>query len=142
MKPLPYRVYPVETHIAEKFHAYTMPRRSPNSRVKDLPDIALLATARPLAAGMVRVAIERTFQYRATHAVPQTLPDPAAGWKLVYERIAHADDLPWKTIEHLVDAVRRFMDPLLGGVVGMWNPRRWAWESWSTTQAARTARKW
>jgi hypothetical protein len=39
------RVYPVETHLAEKLHAYTMPRTRLNSRVKDLPDIALIATA-------------------------------------------------------------------------------------------------
>lgn len=42
-----FRVYPVETHIAEKLHAYTLPRPRPNSRVKDLPDIALLAEAAP-----------------------------------------------------------------------------------------------
>ena len=39
------RLYPIETHIAEKLHAYTMPRARPNSRVKDLPDLALLASA-------------------------------------------------------------------------------------------------
>jgi hypothetical protein len=44
------RLYPVETHIAEKLHAYTMPRARPNTRVKDLPDIALLATTGPLDA--------------------------------------------------------------------------------------------
>ncbi len=36
------RIYPLETHVAEKLHAYTMPRPRPNSRVRDLPDIALL----------------------------------------------------------------------------------------------------
>lgn len=48
--PASIRIYPLETHIAGKLHAYTMPRSRPNSRVKDLPDIALLATARPLEA--------------------------------------------------------------------------------------------
>jgi hypothetical protein len=38
------RVYPRTTHLAEKLHAYTLPRERENSRVKDLPDIALLAT--------------------------------------------------------------------------------------------------
>ncbi len=76
-----------------------------------------------------KMAIERTFQHRATHEIPQALPDPAAGWKPVYERIARADDLPWKTIEDLVDAVRRFIDPLLSGTSGMWNPQKWEWES-------------
>ena len=32
--PTMLRLYPIETHIAEKLHAYTMPRRRPNSRVK------------------------------------------------------------------------------------------------------------
>jgi hypothetical protein len=41
-------LYPIETHIAEKLHAYTMPRVRPNTRVKDLPDIALLATVQPI----------------------------------------------------------------------------------------------
>jgi Nucleotidyl transferase AbiEii toxin, Type IV TA system len=36
-------VYPRLTHIAEKLHAYTVPRPSPNSRVRDIPDLALLA---------------------------------------------------------------------------------------------------
>lgn len=128
IKPISYRVYPLETHIAEKFHAFTMPRRRPNSRVKDLPDIALLATSRALNADKVRFAIEQTFKHRGTHAIPQTLPAPADGWKPVYERIARADDLPWKTIEDLVDVVQRFIDPLLGGVAGTWNPRSWTWE--------------
>jgi predicted nucleotidyltransferase component of viral defense system len=29
------RLYPIETHVAEKLHAYTMPRARPNTRVKD-----------------------------------------------------------------------------------------------------------
>jgi hypothetical protein len=49
------RLYPIETHVAEKLHAYTMPRARPNSRVKDLPDLALLATAQPFDAKRLRV---------------------------------------------------------------------------------------
>ena len=45
ISPPALRVYPIETHIAEKLHAYTLPRKRPNSRIKDLPDLALLATA-------------------------------------------------------------------------------------------------
>lgn len=40
-----FRAYPITTHIAEKLHTYTLPRPRPDSRVKDLPDIALLAQA-------------------------------------------------------------------------------------------------
>jgi len=35
------RIIPREQQFAEKFHAYTLPRRIPNSRVKDLVDLAL-----------------------------------------------------------------------------------------------------
>ena len=71
------RVYPIETHIAEKLHAYTMPRQRPNTRVKDLPDMALLATAQPIDGKRLRKAFEQTFVFRKTHALPSSLP--AAG---------------------------------------------------------------
>ena len=48
------KLYPIETHIAEKLHAYTMPRIRPNTRVKDLPDMALLGTTNQLDAGRLR----------------------------------------------------------------------------------------
>ena len=66
---LPYR---------EKLHAYTMPRNRPNSRVKDLPDIALLASTGPLDGGQLRDALNKTFNARATHSLPATFPDPQA----------------------------------------------------------------
>src|SRR5262249_20938236 len=53
---------PVETHIAEKLHAYTLPRPSPNSRVRDLPDMALLATVPDRLVGRrIADAIQQTF---------------------------------------------------------------------------------
>ena len=68
------RLYPIETHLAEKIHAYTMPRKRPNSRVKDLPDIALLATIQALEAKQVRAALEQTFAFRKTHAFRRSSP--------------------------------------------------------------------
>ncbi len=66
------RVYPVETHLAEKLHAYTMryADHNSNSRVKDLPDLALLATMRPLRSDAIRAALAQTFKHRATHEAP------------------------------------------------------------------------
>jgi hypothetical protein len=68
------RVYPIETHIAEKLHAYTIPRHRPNTRVKDLPDIALLATARAHDAQRLRAPMEQTFAFRGTHALRRPCP--------------------------------------------------------------------
>lgn len=70
------RVYPVETHLAEKLHADTLPRERPNSRVKDLPDLALLGTIRPLDARSVRAALQRSFDFRRVQPLPTRLPAP------------------------------------------------------------------
>jgi predicted nucleotidyltransferase component of viral defense system len=121
------RAYPLETHIAEKLHAYTMPRPRPNSRVKDLPDMALLARVRPIDAQVLRHAIEHTFHHRAVHAVPEALPAPAEAWRVPYGRIASSDRLRWPDLDSVTEAVRGFMDPVLLGHTGTWDPTGWTW---------------
>jgi hypothetical protein len=69
IEPPTLRLYPIETHIAEKLHPYTLPRKRPNSRVKDLPDIALLAGVREIDGEQLRRALEQTFGSRKTHAL-------------------------------------------------------------------------
>ena len=122
------RLYPLETHIAEKLHAYTMPRARPNSRVKDLPDLALLATARPIEAKRLRAALELTFTFRKTHALPAAVPAPNETWRRPYESMAREDLLIWATLDDATQAARAFLDPVLAGLVeATWDPRRWAW---------------
>lgn len=122
------RVYPVETHIAEKLHAYTMPRARPNSRVKDLPDVALIATAGSVAASRLRAAIDQTFAFRGTHDVPEQLPAPPPTWEGPYAGIAKEDQLPWPTVDEAFEAARAFLDPVLAGLSdGRWNPEGWSW---------------
>jgi len=124
------RIYPVETHLAEKLHAYTMPRTGPraNSRVKDLPDLALLATTGPLRSDAVRAALSQTFKHRATHDVPRAFPDPQTAWAESYAHIAAQNGLPWPTLATVTDAARRFLDPVLSGDDSLvWSPLDWAW---------------
>jgi hypothetical protein len=121
------RVVPIETHIAEKLHAYTMPRNRPNTRVKDLPDLALLGTIRPLEAVRVREAIKRTFGSRAVHPVPARLPPPPEAWAVPYARMAELDELPWRTLAEVEAVARGFLDPLLAGRDGRWDPAPWEW---------------
>lgn len=122
------RLYPIETHIAEKLHAYTMPRARPNSRVKDLPDIALLASAQALNGKRVRKALEQTFAHRRTHDVPAALPAPLAAWKKPYEAMAREDQLPWATLEEVTQAAQTFLDPVLARAPQTkWSPRTWRW---------------
>jgi hypothetical protein len=122
------RLYPIETHIAEKLHAYTMPRPRPNSRVKDLPDLALLATARPLEATHLRTALDQTFTFRKTHALPVALPAPLATWAAPYAALAREDQLAWATLEDVTRAARTFLDPVLrGSFDALWDPALWTW---------------
>ncbi|MEO0425046.1 MAG: nucleotidyl transferase AbiEii/AbiGii toxin family protein [Pseudomonadota bacterium] len=79
IEPPTLQLYPLASHIAEKLHAYTMPRDRPNSRVKDLPDIALLATIGTIDPGALRDALKQTFQARGTHQLPDSLPPPCSG---------------------------------------------------------------
>jgi hypothetical protein len=126
--PPTHRIYPLETHIAEKLHAYTMPRTRPNSRIKDLPDIALLATVQPIEARRLRRALEQTFEFRKTHRLPELLPDPPAAWSKPYEAMALEDRLRWRTLAELDAAVKSFLQPVLGGSVDFrWVPESWAW---------------
>lgn len=123
------RLYPVVSHIAEKLHALTMPRPRPNSRVRDLPDIALLAMTGPIDGRLLRQAIDRTFEFRSTHAVPATVPSPPDFWAAPYAAMAAADGLPWTTLPQVTEAVSSFLDPVLGAdVPGSWEPTEWRWQ--------------
>lgn len=123
------RVYPIETHIAEKLHAYTLPRKRPNSRVKDLPDLALLGTIRSLEAARLRAAIEQTFAFRATHDRPTSLPEPPPEWRDSYASLAADDSLPWLTLAEVFESAKAFVEPVLSPspCPPIWTPasRRW-----------------
>jgi hypothetical protein len=122
------RIYPIETHIAEKLHAYTIPRTRPNSRVKDLPDIALLATAQTMEAKRLRGALEQTFAFRKTHSLPRALPAPLPAWDAPYSAMARSDQLAWSTLDEVTRAAKAFLDPVLAGDIGaVWDPEAWAW---------------
>ncbi|HSK03224.1 MAG TPA: nucleotidyl transferase AbiEii/AbiGii toxin family protein [Kofleriaceae bacterium] len=122
------RLYPVETHIAEKLHAYTMPRARPNSRVKDLPDLALLATVRRIEAERLRQALEQTFGFRKTHSLPAMLPDPLPAWATPYAAMARENQLAWVTLDEITKAAKAFLDPVLAGNVdATWSPDTWTW---------------
>jgi hypothetical protein len=122
------RLYPIETHIAEKLHAYTMPRPRPNSRVKDLPDLALLASISELDARRLHSALKQTFSFRKTHALPASLPDPNPAWETPYAAMAKADQLAWPTLVEVTAAARAFFDPVLAGELdARWDPASWSW---------------
>jgi len=70
-----------EQQFAEKLHAYTLPRSSANSRVKDLVDLALLIGSGGLSPARVSDALDITFRRRRTHELPAALLEPPRDWQ-------------------------------------------------------------
>lgn len=141
----PIRVYPLETQIAEKFYIFAAPRLGkPNSRTKDLPDIALLAGVRAMDASALRDVMAQKFAMRVANvqrtrpdfefALPGVVPPLPGGperakWDGNYQRILQDQpELPWKTLEACHAAVCDFLNTVLAGEEGTWSPQMRAWE--------------
>lgn len=127
MQPLRMPAYPIPTHLAEKVHAYTLPRSKPNSRLKDLVDIALLSDTGGHRAAEIRQAIALTFSFRASHPPPTAMPDPPSEWPVPYQKMRDEERLPWQALEDVIATARAFLDPVLAGQDGEWDAgsRRW-----------------
>jgi hypothetical protein len=70
-----------EQQFAEKLHAYTLPREDvTNTRVKDLVDMILLIRMEAMDKGVLKQAIQATFELRGTHPVPTAVPEPPESW--------------------------------------------------------------
>jgi hypothetical protein len=98
--------------------------------VKDLPDLALLASHGSLRSKSLRAALEQTFTFRDTHPLPASFPEPLAAWAVPYAAMAKEDELAWPTLPDVTRAAREFLEPVLHGGAGpIWDPDRWSWGS-------------
>jgi len=79
---------PREQQFAEKIHAYTLPRVAPNSRAKDLVDLAILSRSDGLDPRRILEALRLTFERRRTHDLPAVLPSPPADWQGPFDALA------------------------------------------------------
>jgi len=97
-------------HFAEKLHAFTRTYAGgrPSSRVKDLPDLNLLIEDGLRPSAELLDTCERLFRERATHPVPESLPDPPADWDRVYSRLAAELDTGAKTMAEAMEILRAF----------------------------------
>ena len=125
--PLHVPIYPVPTHLAETLHAYTLRRDSPNRRIKDLIDVALIASELSVDASSLREAFATTVTFRSTHGVPAVLPAPPVSWAATYPGVRDAQSRPWATIDEVHAEAARFLDPILASGGGTWDPRPRAW---------------
>lgn len=106
------RMIPREQQFAEKLHAYTLPRSTANSRVKDLVDLALLVEAGGLATERIQEAVRLTFQRRGTHVLPSVLLPPPADWKRRFEALAEECRL-LRAMDAVFDRVRAYVEAVL-----------------------------
>ena len=83
-----------EQHFAEKLHAYTLLRLTPNSRARDLIDMLLLLGSGKMDHAKVRLALDATFKRRKTHPLPAALDRPPAAWKAPFGALADTCGLP------------------------------------------------
>ena len=101
-----------EQQFAEKIHAYTLPRSSQNSRVKDLVDLALLTNEGRLDRARVIVALRLTFARRETHALPASLSAPPEDWQTSFSALAEECGLD-PDIAATFENVRVFFEKVL-----------------------------
>ncbi len=100
-----------EQHFAEKIHAYTIPRQTPNSRVRDIVDIVLLIQTGRLDKKKVANALAETFNRRKTHPIPAKLAPPPNDWGKAYATMAQECGLT-KEIENAFKLLESYFDSL------------------------------
>ena len=120
------RAYPIETVVAEKFHALAT-RGITDSRLKDYYDLWLIAETFELERGPLAAAVRRTFARRAT-VLPQEKPTAfseayvetwGGQWRtfLTRERMAAAPE----QLATVVADLERFLLPLIEEAEGDWH---------------------
>jgi Nucleotidyl transferase AbiEii toxin, Type IV TA system len=124
---------PLELQIAEKVHAYTRgygQSGMASTRVKDLVDLASIASAADMDAGRLNRALRETFGQRDRHELPRALPRPPVEWRVAYARMALEVGLAAE-LDRVYGLAAGFLDPVLSGELGdaaAWEPatQRWA----------------
>ena len=129
--PIEFPVYPVTQHLAEKLHAYTLPRNQANTRVKDLADFITFIGLEQVAADHLTRSVAATFVARGTHPVPVALSEPPPSWRQPFAALAGSSlKVPLLTLNEAFERAAEFWNPFLAHEVNRqtWFPpdRTWA----------------
>ena len=133
------RVYPIESVIAEKFHAMVVLGKA-NSRMKDFFDIVVIANTMPLKSADLQSAIKATFDRRETTIADDLLyvfsepfktnSDKYLQWNAFIRKNKLHDTNDFNTI---VDKIQQFIEPIYQQIAcdsdnnKNWNPTTWSW---------------
>lgn len=83
------RMISIEQQLAEKLHAYSLPRVDKlNSRAKDLIDMLLLIELKNMNPDTFKKTIQKVFKARKTHSIPNFLDEPPQEWATLYQTLA------------------------------------------------------
>lgn len=130
IRPVEVDVVSLDLQAAEKLHAYTRTYEGgrPNTRVKDLVDLVLLAQRARLDAARLYREIATIFSLRETHEPPDAFPSPTGEWAVPFRRLAEEVDLP-PDLAAGHRAAAALFDPVLKREVsqGSWDFERGKW---------------
>ena len=130
VKPIEVLCYSLTQQIAEKFHALTRDYQSGDvSRVKDLIDVLLIASELSLTSNTLHKSIRLTFNHRATHIVPLSIPKIVKIYSKDYSRLSMQVGLKQKSLDEGNQALEDFLFPVINSNINKkWNPDIWKWE--------------
>lgn len=129
-----YRAFPLPDHLADKLMAITgtfeqAGKTNASSRVKDLVDIALIATSQAVDGTELRQAIHAGAAHRnRTPPGEFAVPDETT-WRAIYPMSAKGAPPPVPSFADAIELARRLFNPALDGTpVKRWDPdeRRWS----------------
>jgi hypothetical protein len=100
-------------HFAEKLHALTRPRFRPNTRVKDLADLLLLIDEGLVADADLLKVTSRVFAGTEPFEIPAEIADPPELWRESYGQLVTDLELPAKTLDEAMTALRAFWTQVL-----------------------------
>lgn len=75
------------------------------------------------------MSFERTFEFRANHALPDRVPQPPANWQAPYAGLTESNDLACRTTDESHPAARTFVGRVLeeSKPDALWSPADWHW---------------
>lgn len=123
-------VYPVAQHLAEKLHAYTLPRTEANTRTKDFVDLVVIAARDAVDGEALLASLRATFGARGTHTLPARFPAPDAAWQQPFQALASQTPLsPTTELAEGFKIATLFWEPVLNGAVAglHWEPSPRSW---------------
>ncbi len=129
LRSVPYVVYPLVDHIADK-HAAMLDnyRGRPSTRYRDLVDLAIIAGAESVSAIALSTALLSEYEHRHIQT-PTVVTLPSNAWIRGYEQTAKdIPNLPQHTAEEALELVGKLLNPILAGrITGNWNPSEADW---------------